>query len=61
MHFLIWHSFFLIAPSRGKNGLFTEHLQVSAMIQQELPRVIQKMKLYLLNPSTRTILFKPIK
>ncbi|XP_010687595.2 conserved oligomeric Golgi complex subunit 3 [Beta vulgaris subsp. vulgaris] len=35
--------------------------KVSAMIQQELPRVIQKMKLYLLNPSTRTILFKPIK
>ncbi|KAJ8441010.1 hypothetical protein Cgig2_021374 [Carnegiea gigantea] len=35
--------------------------KVSAAIQQELPKVIEKMKLYLLNPSTRTILFKPIK
>jgi len=35
--------------------------QVSAAIQQELPTVIEKMKLYLQNPSTRTILFKPIK
>lgn len=35
--------------------------KVSSMIQQELPSVIKKMKLYLLNPSTRTILFKPIK
>lgn len=35
--------------------------KVNAAIQQELPKVIEKMKLYLLNPSTRTILFKPIK
>ncbi|XP_030955046.1 conserved oligomeric Golgi complex subunit 3-like isoform X1 [Quercus lobata] len=35
--------------------------KVSAAIQQELPTVIEKMKLYLQNPSTRTILFKPIK
>ncbi|GAB4853696.1 Golgi transport complex subunit 3 [Ancistrocladus abbreviatus] len=35
--------------------------KVSAALQQELPRVIEKMKLYLQNPSTRTILFKPIK
>ncbi|KAL6507108.1 Golgi transport complex subunit 3 [Orobanche hederae] len=30
-------------------------------IQQELPRVLDKMKLYLQNPTTRAILFKPIK
>uniref|UniRef100_A0A803M8V6 Conserved oligomeric Golgi complex subunit 3 n=1 Tax=Chenopodium quinoa TaxID=63459 RepID=A0A803M8V6_CHEQI len=35
--------------------------KVTSTIQQELPSVIGKMKLYLLNPSTRTILFKPIK
>ncbi|PON66074.1 Conserved oligomeric Golgi complex, subunit [Parasponia andersonii] len=35
--------------------------KVSAAIQQELPMVMEKMKLYLQNPSTRTILFKPIK
>ncbi|KAL4654547.1 hypothetical protein ACB092_01G387200 [Castanea dentata] len=35
--------------------------KVSAAIQQELPTVTEKMKLYLQNPSTRTILFKPIK
>lgn len=35
--------------------------KVAAAIQQELPIVMTKMKLYLLNPSTRTILFKPIK
>lgn len=35
--------------------------QVSAAVQQELPRVMAKMKLYLQNSSTRTILFKPIK
>ncbi|XP_021756744.1 conserved oligomeric Golgi complex subunit 3-like isoform X2 [Chenopodium quinoa] len=35
--------------------------KVNSTIQQELPSVIGKMKLYLLNPSTRTILFKPIK
>ncbi|KAI3915837.1 hypothetical protein MKX01_013293 [Papaver californicum] len=35
--------------------------QVGAAIQQELPVVLAKMKLYLQNPSTRTILFKPIK
>lgn len=35
--------------------------KVSAAIQQELPTVMAKMKLYLQNPSTRTILFKPIK
>ncbi|KAK9288072.1 hypothetical protein L1049_016518 [Liquidambar formosana] len=35
--------------------------RVSAAIQQELPIVMAKMKLYLQNPSTRTILFKPIK
>lgn len=35
--------------------------KVSAAMQNELPRVMGKMKLYLQNPSTRTILFKPIK
>ncbi|WOH11318.1 hypothetical protein DCAR_0830799 [Daucus carota subsp. sativus] len=35
--------------------------KVSAALQQELPRVMEKMKLYLQNSSTRTILFKPIK
>ncbi|KAJ4968835.1 hypothetical protein NE237_015536 [Protea cynaroides] len=35
--------------------------KVDAAIQQELPEVMRKMKLYLQNPSTRTILFKPIK
>ncbi|KAM6583691.1 hypothetical protein CsatB_010693 [Cannabis sativa] len=35
--------------------------KVSTAIQQELPNVMGKMKLYLQNPSTRTILFKPIK
>ncbi|CAH1446547.1 unnamed protein product [Lactuca virosa] len=35
--------------------------KVNAGMQNELPRVMEKMKLYLQNPSTRTILFKPIK
>ncbi|XP_068659617.1 conserved oligomeric Golgi complex subunit 3 isoform X1 [Aristolochia californica] len=35
--------------------------KVTATIQQELPNVMAKMKLYLQNQSTRTILFKPIK
>ncbi|CAN6680675.1 unnamed protein product [Malus baccata var. baccata] len=35
--------------------------KVAAAIQQELPMVMTKMKLYLQNPSTRTILFKAIK
>ncbi|XP_058108696.1 conserved oligomeric Golgi complex subunit 3 [Magnolia sinica] len=35
--------------------------KVRTAIQQELPGVMAKMKLYLQNPSTRTILFKPIK
>ncbi|KAF6151279.1 hypothetical protein GIB67_020601 [Kingdonia uniflora] len=35
--------------------------KVAEAIQEELPRVMAKMKLYLQNPSTRTILFKPIK
>ncbi|KAK8973178.1 hypothetical protein V6N11_049525 [Hibiscus sabdariffa] len=35
--------------------------KVNSAIQQELPLVIAKMKLYLQNPTTRTILFKPIK
>ncbi|KAF2285121.1 hypothetical protein GH714_037969 [Hevea brasiliensis] len=35
--------------------------KVNAAIQQELPVVMAKMKLYLQNASTRTILFKPIK
>ncbi|KAL2503381.1 sec34-like family protein [Forsythia ovata] len=35
--------------------------KVSSAIQQELPKVMGKMKLYLQNPSTRAILFKPIK
>ncbi|KAI3807907.1 hypothetical protein L1987_23844 [Smallanthus sonchifolius] len=35
--------------------------KVNAAMQIELPRVMGKMKLYLQNPSTRTILFKPIK
>lgn len=40
----------------------TELVQkVSSAIQQELPNVMGKMKLYLQNPSTRAILFKPIK
>ncbi|RZC47005.1 hypothetical protein C5167_039947 [Papaver somniferum] len=40
----------------------TELVQkVGDAIQKELPVVLTKMKLYLQNPSTRTILFKPIK
>ncbi|GLT74223.1 hypothetical protein SLA2020_460310 [Shorea laevis] len=35
--------------------------KVNSAIQQELPLVMAKMELYLQNPSTRTILFKPIK
>ncbi|KAL6496441.1 Golgi transport complex subunit 3 [Orobanche gracilis] len=35
--------------------------KVVSAIQQELPRVLGKMKLYLQNPTTRAILFKPIK
>ncbi|KAL7133315.1 hypothetical protein ABFS83_12G132400 [Erythranthe nasuta] len=35
--------------------------KVGSAIQQELPRVMAKMKLYLQNPATRAILFKPIK
>nr|XP_043637301.1 conserved oligomeric Golgi complex subunit 3 isoform X2 [Erigeron canadensis] len=35
--------------------------KVNATMQNELPRVMEKMKLYLQNPSTRAILFKPIK
>ncbi|TXG61719.1 hypothetical protein EZV62_013082 [Acer yangbiense] len=35
--------------------------KVNTAIQQELPPVMAKMKLYLQNPSTRTILFKPVK
>ncbi|KAK6126691.1 hypothetical protein DH2020_039571 [Rehmannia glutinosa] len=35
--------------------------KVGSAIQQELPRVMGKMKLYLQNPATRAILFKPIK
>ncbi|KAK4486691.1 hypothetical protein RD792_006751 [Penstemon davidsonii] len=35
--------------------------KVGSAIQQELPTVMAKMKLYLQNPSTRAILFKPIK
>ena len=35
--------------------------QVAAAIQQDLPKVMTKMRLYLQNPSTRMILFKPIK
>ncbi|XP_020593355.1 conserved oligomeric Golgi complex subunit 3 [Phalaenopsis equestris] len=35
--------------------------KVSENLEQELPKVIAKMKLYLQNPSTRMILFKPIK
>ncbi|XP_073043896.1 conserved oligomeric Golgi complex subunit 3-like isoform X3 [Primulina eburnea] len=35
--------------------------KVSAAVQQELPGVMSKMKLYLQNPSTRAILFRPIK
>ncbi|CAM8997778.1 unnamed protein product [Rhodiola kirilowii] len=35
--------------------------KVRTAIEQELPIVMSKMKLYLQNPSTRTILFKPIK
>ncbi|PIA43265.1 hypothetical protein AQUCO_02000593v1 [Aquilegia coerulea] len=34
---------------------------VGVSIQQELPKVMAKLKLYLQNSSTRTILFKPIK
>lgn len=35
--------------------------KVGSAILQELPRVMGKMKLYLQNPTTRTILFKPIR
>ncbi|KAK8937019.1 hypothetical protein KSP39_PZI012323 [Platanthera zijinensis] len=35
--------------------------KVSDTLQHELPKVMAKMKLYLQNPSTRMILFKPIK
>lgn len=35
--------------------------KVRDAIEQELPKVMAKMKLYLQNPSTRMILFKPIK
>ncbi|CAA0836916.1 sec34-like family protein [Striga hermonthica] len=35
--------------------------KVGLAIQEELPRVMGKMKLYLQNPATRAILFKPIK
>ncbi|PSS10293.1 Conserved oligomeric Golgi complex subunit 3 like [Actinidia chinensis var. chinensis] len=35
--------------------------KVSSAIQEELPRVMAKMKLYLQNQSTRSILFKPMK
>lgn len=35
--------------------------KVNGAMHNELPRVMGKMKLYLQNPSTRTILFKPIK
>ncbi|KAK9948175.1 hypothetical protein M0R45_003762 [Rubus argutus] len=35
--------------------------KVTTAIHQELPMVMAKMKLYLHNSSTRTILFKPIK
>ncbi|KAL6859379.1 hypothetical protein ACP4OV_017638 [Aristida adscensionis] len=35
--------------------------KVAAAIQQDLPNVMTKMRLYLQNPSTRMILFKPIK
>ncbi|XP_072071429.1 conserved oligomeric Golgi complex subunit 3 isoform X1 [Arachis hypogaea] len=35
--------------------------KVRTAIHEQLPGVIEKMKLYLQNPSTRTILFKPIK
>ncbi|KAL4178866.1 hypothetical protein AMTRI_Chr13g84320 [Amborella trichopoda] len=35
--------------------------KVDTAIQQELPKVIAKMKLYLQNPSSRTILYKSIK
>ncbi|XP_028759979.1 conserved oligomeric Golgi complex subunit 3 [Neltuma alba] len=35
--------------------------KVRTAIEEQLPGVIAKMKLYLQNPSTRTILFKPIK
>ncbi|KAJ4745106.1 Conserved oligomeric Golgi complex subunit 3 [Rhynchospora pubera] len=35
--------------------------KVRDAIEQELPRIMDKMKLYLQNPSTRLILFKPIK
>ncbi|CAA3013953.1 conserved oligomeric Golgi complex subunit 3 [Olea europaea subsp. europaea] len=36
-------------------------LKVSSAIQQELPNAMAKMKLYLQNPPTRAILFKPNK
>ncbi|KAJ3677133.1 hypothetical protein LUZ60_002857 [Juncus effusus] len=35
--------------------------KVTMALEQELPKVMAKMKLYLQNPSTRLILFKPIK
>ncbi|OAY70308.1 Conserved oligomeric Golgi complex subunit 3 [Ananas comosus] len=41
--------------------LVKRYAWVGTAIQQELPKVLAKMKLYLQNPSTRMILFKPIK
>ncbi|KAL8160894.1 hypothetical protein V2J09_012383 [Rumex salicifolius] len=35
--------------------------KVRTAMQQELPKVIEKMNLYLQNPSTQSVLFKPIK
>lgn len=34
---------------------------VQEVVQQQVPEVVSKMQLYLQNPSTRSILFKPIK
>src|ERR1041384_498589 len=42
-----------------RSSFFLE--QVATAIQQDLPKVMTKMRLYLQNPSTRMILFKPIK
>ncbi|XP_027176832.1 conserved oligomeric Golgi complex subunit 3 [Coffea eugenioides] len=35
--------------------------KVNAAVEKELPKIMSKMKLYLQNPSTRAILFRPIK
>ncbi|EYU28295.1 hypothetical protein MIMGU_mgv1a001928mg [Erythranthe guttata] len=44
-----------------KDQAFATPEKVAELVHKELPRVMTKMKLYLQNPATRAILFKPIK